>query len=52
MGLMLIYQKLNNSKSAKGHRIWPYLLCGLRVDRASQVWRAEITYLPMRRGFL
>lgn len=52
MGLMPIYQKPNTSRPAKGHKIWPYLLKGLRVDRPNHVWAADITYLPMRRGFL
>jgi putative transposase len=46
MGLMPIYQKPNTSKAAKGHKIYPYLLRGLRVDRPDQVWCADITYLP------
>ena len=52
MGLMPIYQKPNTSKAAKGHKTYPYLLRSLRVERPNQVWAADITYLPMRRGFL
>jgi len=52
MGLMPIYQKPNTSKAAKGHKKYPYLLRGLAVTRPNQVWAADITYLPMRRGFL
>jgi putative transposase len=52
MSLMPIYQKPNTSKSAKGHKLYPYLLRGLRVDRPNQLWCSDITYLPMRRGFL
>lgn len=52
MGLMPIYQKPNTSEAAKGHKNYPYLLRGLRVDCPNQVWAADITYLPMQRGFL
>ncbi|WP_237062293.1 IS3 family transposase [Loktanella sp. M215] len=52
IGLMPIYQKPNTSKPANGHKTYPYLLRGLRVERPNQVWCVDITYLPMRRGFL
>ena len=52
MRLMPIYQKPNTSRPAKGHKTYPYLLRGLRVERPNQVWCADITYLPMRKGFL
>ena len=43
---------MRGGKASKGHKIYPYLLRGLRVERPNQVWCADITYLPMRRGFL
>ena len=52
MRLMPIYQKPNTSEPRKGHKTYPYLLGGLRVNRPGRVWCADTTYLQMRRGFL
>ena len=52
MGLLPIYQKPDTSRPVKGHKTYPYLLRGLPVERSNQVWCLDITYLPMRRGFL
>jgi putative transposase len=43
MGLMPIYQKPNTSKPAKGHKTYPYLLRGLRIERPNQVWCVDIS---------
>lgn len=52
MGLEAIYRKPNTSKPAPDHQVYPYLLKGLEINRVNQVWTADITYLPMVRGFL
>jgi len=52
MGLSAIYQKPNTSKPHPQHRIYPYLLRGMDITRPNQVWCTDITYIPMRRGFL
>ncbi len=51
MGIAASYPKPSTSKAAKGHKTYPYLLRGLEPHRANQVWVADITYLPMARGF-
>ena len=52
MGIEAIYRGPNTSKAAPGHKIYPYLLRGLKIDRANQVWAMDITYIPMTRGFI
>lgn len=52
MGLSAIYQKPNTSKPHPQHKIYPYLLRGLTIERPNQVWCADISYIPLRRGFL
>ncbi len=52
MGLEAIYRRPNTSKPAPGHRVYPYLLKGVEVNRVDQVWAADITYIPMAQGFL
>ena len=52
MGLKAIYRHPKTSKPAPGHKIYPYLLGGMKITRPNQVWAADITYIPMARGFL
>jgi putative transposase len=52
MGVEAIYRRPNTSKPAPGHKIHPYLLRGLVVDRPDQVWAMDISYIPMARGFV
>ena len=52
MGLMAVYQKPKTSAPNPEHKRYPYLLRGLSIDRCNQVWCADITYIPMRKGFL
>jgi putative transposase len=52
IGIEAIYRRPNTSKPAPGHKIYPYLLRGLKVARPNQVWAMDITYIPMARGFV
>jgi len=52
MGISTLYPKRRTSLPGKGHKIYPYLLRDLAVERPNQVWAADICYIPMARGFL
>ena len=52
MGLKAIYRRPRTSQPAPGHKVYPYLLSGMKITRPNQVWAADITYIPMARGFL
>ena len=52
MGLEAIYPKPKRSAAGRGHRLYPYLLRGVRIDRPDQVWSTDITYVPLASGFL
>jgi putative transposase len=52
MGLEAIYPKPRLSQPAPGHRIYPYRLRGVKIERANQVWASDITYIRLRQGFI
>jgi putative transposase len=52
IGIAALGPKPHTSKAAPGHEIFPYLLRGLAIERPNQVWCADITYIPIGRGFL
>lgn len=52
MGVEALYCKPNTSRRNAQHKIWPYLLRGMRIERANQAWALDTTYIPMARGFV
>ncbi|WP_281927849.1 IS3 family transposase [Methylocystis iwaonis] len=52
MGIEALYRRPNTSKPAPGHKVYPYLLRGVKIERPNQVWATDISYIPMRRGFV
>lgn len=52
MGWQTIYRRPNTSKSCKENKVYPYLLKGLSINFKNQVWAMDITYIPMRKGFM
>ena len=52
MGIAALYRRPNTSKPAPGHKIYPYLLRSVAIERSNQAWAMDITYIPMARGFV
>lgn len=52
MGLETLYPKKNLSKKNTQHKIYPYLLKGLKINKPNQVWSSDITYVPLLGGFV
>ena len=52
MGVEALYRKPGTSKKHLGHKIYPYLLRGVVINRSNQVWALDTTYIPMAKGFV
>jgi putative transposase len=52
MGIEALYRRPRTSKPEPGHKIYPYLLRGMAIERPNQVWAMDLTYIPMARGFV
>ena|SRR5215472_12605485 len=52
MGIEALYRRPRTTRPEPGHKIYPYLLRGMEITRPNQVWAMDITYIPMRRGFV
>lgn len=52
MGLAALYQKPNTSKAHPEHKVYPYLLRGVNIEASNQVWCTDVSYIPMKKGFL
>jgi putative transposase len=52
MGIEALYRRPRTTKPGAGHKVYPYLLKGMSVDRPNQVWATDITYIPMAKGFV
>ena len=52
MGIEAIYRRPRTTRSDSGHKVYPYLLRNLQIDKVNQVWATDITYIPMAHGFI
>ena len=52
MGIEAVYPKPRTSRPHPDHKVYPYLLRGLSIDQPNQVWASDITYIPMKSGFM
>ena len=52
MGIEAVYRRPKTTRPDSGHKVYPYLLRGIEIDRANQVWATDITYIPMSKGFM